>query len=456
MTGGAGSATGSGVTTWAGSPVWPAAIPLGDGKVTTTCPRVGYVYPCASQFRGAGARRSGSWINTAAGTWNAKAKLHGAGANSQPDASHSFTVSGANRILKTSDLPAGATTGNFPIAPSDPAYRYDTNPNHVVARSFDWKGPATPPRPVLRAAPAWARSGSRPTGWSAPMPFDASGRDAGAHETQDACDGHPQGQGIYHYHTYSPYLPAKASQRPGSSTLAGYALDSYGIYPERDDHGNLPADADPDACHGRTSAITRDGKRVVMYHYDVTLEYPYTVGRYHGTRSARTRHQGGQMPGQRPSRCPAFRYLGPGGWSRTWVRSVCRARQSASGQPYGRPPYSRGPGGWAAGSGLPVPRHPQAGCGDLPGVSIREPEGVRGRFDLEVRDDPPVVLHPWRYATGKAVSRDRATLTAFTTLEISEFCPQAGSKDGRSCDGLDGCARSWPLRRHWSSAPLPR
>ncbi len=148
-----------GVTTWAGSPVWPAAIPLGDGKVTTTCPRVGYVYPCASQFRGAGARHSGSWINTAAGTWNAKAKLHGAGANSQPDASHSFTVSGANRILKTSDLPAGATTGNFPVAPSDPACRYDTNPNHVVARSFDQKGPATPPRPVLRAAAAWADRG---------------------------------------------------------------------------------------------------------------------------------------------------------------------------------------------------------------------------------------------------------------------------------------------------------
>ena len=86
----------------------------------------------------------GSWINTAAVTWNAKAKLHVPGANSQPDASRSFTVSGANRILKTNDLPAGATTGNFPISPGDPAYRYDTNPNHVVAQSFDWKGPADP------------------------------------------------------------------------------------------------------------------------------------------------------------------------------------------------------------------------------------------------------------------------------------------------------------------------
>ena len=145
-------------------------------------------------------------------------------------------------------------------------------------------GQATPPRPVLRAASAWARSGSRPTGVVFLDALDASGRDAGAYEKQDACDGHPQGQGIYHYHTYSPCLSTKASQRPGSSTLVGYALDGYGIYLERDDHGNLPADADLDTCHGRTSAITWDGKCVVMYHYDVTLECPCTVGCYHGTR----------------------------------------------------------------------------------------------------------------------------------------------------------------------------
>jgi hypothetical protein len=47
-----------------------------------------------------------------------------------------------------------------------------------------------------------------------------------------------------------------------------------------------------------------------------------------------------------------------------------------------------------------------------------------------VRDDPPVVLYPSRYVTGKAVSRDRAELKAFTTLEVSESCPQADSSDG--------------------------
>lgn len=49
-------------------------------------------------------------------------------------------------------------------------------------------------------------------------------------------------------------------------------------------------------------------------------------------------------------------------------------------------------------------------CGDLPGVSIRKPRDVLGRFDLVVRDDPPVVLYPWRYATDQSIPRDRARL----------------------------------------------
>jgi hypothetical protein len=58
-------------------------------------------------------------------------------------------------------------------------------------------------------------------------------------------------------------------------------------------------------------------------------------------------------------------------------------------------------------------------CADLPGVSMRKPTGVRSRFDLVVHDDPPVVLYPWRYATDKAVSRDRAKLWPVSDLRKS-------------------------------------
>ncbi len=110
--------------------------------------------------------------------------------------------------------------------------------------------------------------------------LDDAGRDAVAHEVQDACNGHPNGQRMYHYHDVPSCLLAAAT---GPSTLVGYALDGYGIYVERDASGNLPTDADLDACHGRTSPVMWDGALTTIYHYDATLEYPYTVGCYHGT-----------------------------------------------------------------------------------------------------------------------------------------------------------------------------
>ncbi|MGH3472544.1 MAG: YHYH protein [Nocardioidaceae bacterium] len=113
--------------------------------------------------------------------------------------------------------------------------------------------------------------------------LDDAGRDADAHEVQDSCDGHPQGKDIYHYHDLSACLATAANSAPGSSTLVGYALNGYGVYVERDAQGNLPIDADLDACHGRTSTVMWDGKPTNMYHYDVTLEYPYFVGCFYGS-----------------------------------------------------------------------------------------------------------------------------------------------------------------------------
>jgi hypothetical protein len=104
--------------------------------------------------------------------------------------------------------------------------------------------------------------------------LDAEGRDASAHELFDHCDGHPMMAGVYHYHAVSPCI---MTSTPESATLVGYALDGYGIYVELNARGNLPTDADLDACHGRTSEVLFDNKMVDMYHYDATLEYPYTV-----------------------------------------------------------------------------------------------------------------------------------------------------------------------------------
>ena len=92
---------------------------------------------------------------------------------------------------------------------------------------------------------------------------------------------------------------------------------------------------------------------------------------------------------------------------------------------------------------VPTPGGPGAGePGDPPLAADAERRRTRrqGRpaGAPAARDYPPVVPCPQRHAVGKAVFRDRARLTAFTTLEVSAFCPPAGSTYGRSCAGMDG------------------
>ncbi len=270
------------MASWAGSPVTASAIPLGDGKVSTT-PRVGYEDSCTTSFGGGGAQVNGPWLDTAAGTWNAATKVSVQGSHTWAQASHSFSVTGTTRVLSTDDLPVGATTGTFPIASSDPAYQYDRNPNAVQAQSLSWHVPAVPSAAASPSCTGLGPIGVASNGVVLFNALDDGGRDAGAHEVQDSCDGHPQMAGMYHYHTLSRCLETSASDAAGSSTLIGYALDGYGIFLERDAKGNLPTDTDLDVCHGRTSTVVWDGKATVMYHYDATVEYPYLVGCFHGT-----------------------------------------------------------------------------------------------------------------------------------------------------------------------------
>src|SRR5680860_719561 len=54
----------------------PASLPIGDGKVTTSGPRRGYVYSCGSGFAppgGGGAQAEGPWIHDD-GTYDLTAK----------------------------------------------------------------------------------------------------------------------------------------------------------------------------------------------------------------------------------------------------------------------------------------------------------------------------------------------------------------------------------------------
>lgn len=265
------------------SPISKDAIPIGDGHVTTTTPQVGYVYAChTSSSPGGPSLSQMPWVNTVTNTWYYTEKVHVSGNVSWPNAQFTVTLSGNQRIISTNDLPIGHDTGIFPIQPSDPAYAYDKNPNSILPQNISATVPADP---TVAATPSCLPMG--PIGVLADgvvlfNALDADDRDAVVHEILDAaCDGHPQSKGIYHHHDIPSCLMSKAGGAD-TSTLIGYAFDGFGIYIEKDVYGNLLTNANLDECHGRTSKVMWDGKPTVMYHYDATLEYPYTVGCFKG------------------------------------------------------------------------------------------------------------------------------------------------------------------------------
>ncbi len=261
-------------------PVNPAAIPLGDGYVSTS-PKKGYVDSCITNFPPqGGAAGDGPWINTANKTWDSVTKTAVQGTVSWPQASFSVAISGALRIITGNDLPIDHTTGTFPISPSDPAYAYDENPNTIIPQSISWSLPLNPVAAKTPHCTGGGPIGVLDDGVYLFNALDGEGRDAAAHEVLDSCQDHPQMAGMLHHHAVPSCI---LSQATGRSTLVGYAADGYGIYVERNASGALLTNANLDRCHGKTSRVLWNGKEQRIYHYDATLEYPYTIGCYHGS-----------------------------------------------------------------------------------------------------------------------------------------------------------------------------
>ncbi len=254
-------------------------LPVGDGKYVTSGPKQGYVYACSQYAQNlsggqGGASTRGPWFTDNNTEYNVNEKLHVEG-SVMWQASFSDVLSGGTRTIITNDLP-DHPTGIFPIMTTDPAYAYDHNPNTIKGQTLTY---------VLNADPVYGspscmggESGIMLTGVALFNAFDAGGRDAGAWEVQDACDGHPQTDGIYHYHTLSACIKDTSVR-----TVIGYALDGFPITGPEVGPNNILTTSDLDECHGLTSQINLDGKLVTMYHYVMTEDFPYSVSCFRGT-----------------------------------------------------------------------------------------------------------------------------------------------------------------------------
>lgn len=266
-------------------------LPVGDEKWSTTTASIGTIYLCHDNFvpdSQAGAQNRGPWFVNGNTQWDSTAKVSIAGSVNW-NAEFSARVSGAQRVISTNDLP-DHHTGVFPVGRSDPARVYDANPNTITAQSLTYELPAnpTPGEPTCMGGEV----GVMLTGVALFNGFDAGGRDAGAWEVQDSCDGHPQGAGEYHYHSLS-----RCITDIGVDTVIGFALDGFPITGPVIDEGNVLTTADLDECHGIVSEIELDGELVTSYHYVMTQDFPYSASCFRGTATAAPGQQGGGQDG---------------------------------------------------------------------------------------------------------------------------------------------------------------
>lgn len=209
------------------------------------------------------------------------------------------TKTATTRRVKGNGLPDHAT-GRFPVQEGTPAYKYYAeipSPGYSSAAAIPiepWDLDVTVPRdPAIAAEPTCIdqlTTGMALAGgtFHLEVATDAEDRpvDPNAALPLDRCWGHPY-ETQYHYHGPSQTCFGDARKaahtRAGHSPLVGYAIDGFGIYGPRGEDGKIVRNADLDVCHGHTHAIMWDGRKVVMYHYHLNGEYPYSIGCFRGT-----------------------------------------------------------------------------------------------------------------------------------------------------------------------------
>ena len=251
----------------------PTALALGDGKLSDV-PRRGYVFNCRTEVVDIGAQLAGPWIQ--GDTWDSTQKISVPGAVSW-NSEVSIELRGPQRVITTNGLP-DHTTGIFPIQSNSEAYKYDTNPNPIRASEATYELPADPQ--IAPEASCVFGTVAIMTNGIAFFPGLSLGQsDAQAWELLDECGGQTASPATYHYHSVPPCLPDPGT---GHSNLLGYALDGFGLYGPRGEDGEQLSNDDLDECHGDTHEIDWDGQSRVMYHYHLTIEFPYVISCYRG------------------------------------------------------------------------------------------------------------------------------------------------------------------------------
>jgi len=158
------------------------------------------------------------------------------------------------------------------------------NPNAIRVQDFTFRLPLRPQMATEVTRVPMGPIGMALNGVVFFNPFEMQGMNAveGYSEVWlDACCGHPQQTGVYHYHKYPTCVktPFK-DQGQQHSPILGFAWDGFPIHGPYEADGklakDLPADRALDVCNGHRDAVRG-------YHYHVTPgRFPYILGGYAG------------------------------------------------------------------------------------------------------------------------------------------------------------------------------
>ena len=175
----------------------------------------------------------------------------------------SVTTTDRHVLITTQAIPADHEPGQFPMcADSNSDGRFD-NPNEVVAQNLTFRIPRIPQLSdrITRLFPV---IGIALNGVPLYGPGTAEGAVAVEAEVFDACNGHPDPTGVYHYHQ-NPSCSAGQQTLAGHAPLLGLAFDGFGIY------GFKTGGPELDQCNGHLHDIDGDGDIDDQdYHYHVT------------------------------------------------------------------------------------------------------------------------------------------------------------------------------------------
>ncbi|GAB3919135.1 YHYH protein [Mucilaginibacter boryungensis] len=195
-------------------------------------------------------------------------------------------VEGDYVVIKTNSLPdhkspyyqgtAWASTKYEAYNGTNPLW--GQNPNKIAENDATFKIPLNPKVAATHTATPLGAMGVAVNGVAifnqyaamySPLTNEANGF--------DQYGGHPQQQGVYHYHVEPYYI----TTNKGKDALVGFLLDGFPVYGPLE-NGKTITNADLDVYHGHTG-VTADYPAGI-YHYHITAADPYINGNgFYGT-----------------------------------------------------------------------------------------------------------------------------------------------------------------------------